>query len=79
MHITKTKFEEICKKYDDFILTEGDAMGALEFTRELLEAEAEATKEAEPDATASIDRLREAAYEVYTMCNEVDFDGFGEG
>lgn len=79
MYITKEKFEEICKKYNTLIIGDGDAVDACNFVHELLEAEADATKEKEPHATASIDRLNKAAYEVFSVGGEVNNEEFGEG
>ncbi len=78
MYITKEKFEEICKKYPTLIFSEGDAEDALNFVEDLLEAEADAIKAVEPEATASINRLNAAAYEVYDLCGDVGNEAFGE-
>lgn len=79
MYITKEKFGEIRKKYSTLLILDSDAADALNFVRDLLEAEADAIKEKEPQATASIDRLNTAAYEVYEICGDVDNGEFGEG
>lgn len=77
MYITKEKFKEICKKYYNLIVVESDAEDALNFVQDLLEAESDALKSAEPDAFASINRLDAAAYEVYELCNQVSNQEFG--
>lgn len=76
MYITRKKFEEICKRHSSLLVLEDDAAAALEFVQELLEAEADAVKEREPDATASINRLNEAAYEVFNIFSEVENEEF---
>ena len=76
MYITKEKFEELCKKYDSLLVVESDAVDALNFVHDLLAAEADAIKAVEPEATATIDRLNEAAYEVYNICGDVDNETF---
>lgn len=78
MYITKEKFEKICKSYSGLLLVDGDAVKALNFVHDLLEAEADAIKEKEPSATTSIKRLEEAAYEVFNISGEVDWQEFGE-
>lgn len=52
---------------------------ALAFVQDLLEAEADAIKNREPHATASIGRLNEAAYEVFSISNEIDAEEFDDG
>ena len=76
MYITKEKFNEICKKYPTLILSEDDAVDALNFVEDLLLAEAEAIKTVEPDATAGIERLKQASYEVYDLCGDVMNEDF---
>ena len=76
MYITKEKFEEIREKYSTLLIVNSDVVDALNFVQELLEAEADAIKEREPDATAGIDRLNKAAYEVFDICGEVDNENF---
>lgn len=78
MYITKGKFEEICKKYSSLLVVEGDVAEALNFVQELLEAEADALKNVEPEATASIDRLNAAAYEVFDIQGDIENEEFQE-
>lgn len=78
MYITKERFGKICKRYDGLLVVDGDAVKALNFVHDLLEAEADAIKEKEPSATTSIKRLEEAAYEVFNISGEVDWQEFGE-
>ena len=78
MYISKEKFDEIKKRYSTLLILDGDPVDALNFVQDLLEAEADAIKEREPNATASINRLNEAAYEVYAICGDVDDEEFSE-
>lgn len=78
MYITKEKFEQICKGYGDLLIVEGDAVKALNFVHDLLTAEADAIKEKEPTATVTIKRLEDAAYEVFSVSGEVDWQEFRE-
>lgn len=76
MYITKEKFKELREKYRNLIIVESDAVDALNFAQELLEAEADAIKDREPDAIATINRLNAAAYEVFDICGDVDNERF---
>lgn len=78
MTMTKEKFEEIKSKYP-LLVIEDDAARAFEFVREVLEAEAEAIKIAEPYATSTISRLETAAREVYDIGADVEAEAFSEG
>ena len=78
MYLTKEKFEEIVRKHSSLLIVDGDAGEALEFVRELLEAEADALKEQEPDATSSIRKLNDAAYQVWDICSDVESGAFLE-
>ena len=63
MYMSKEKFDEIKAKHSTTIVVDADVGEALAFVQDLLEAEADAIKNREPHATASIGRLNEAAYE----------------
>ena len=63
MYMSKKKFDEIKAKHSTTIVVDADVGEALAFVQDLLEAEADAIKNREPHATASIGRLNEAAYE----------------
>lgn len=76
MYITKEKFNELREKYSTLLIVNSDVVDALNFVQELLEAEADAIKEREPDATATIDRINRAAYEVFDICGDVDNERF---
>lgn len=77
MYLSKEKFEEIKAKHSTTIILDSDTEEALAFVQELLEAEADAVKQREPHATVSIDRLNAAAYEVFSMSNEISAEEFG--
>ena len=64
---------------DISIVVDADVGEALAFVQDLLEAEADAIKNREPHATASIGRLNEAAYEVFSISNEIDAGEFDDG
>ena len=64
MYMSKKKFDEIKAKHSTTIV---------------VEAEADAIKNREPHATASIGRLNEAAYEVFSISNEIDAGEFDDG
>ena len=76
MYITREKLTELREKYSTLLIVNSDVVDALNFVRELLEAEADAIKEREPYATASIDRLNAAAYEVFDICCDIDNERF---
>ena len=76
MYITKEEFDALREKYSTLLIVNSDVVDALNFVQELLEAEADALKEREPTATASIDRLNKAAYEVFDICGQVDNEDF---
>lgn len=73
------KFDEIKAKHSTTIVVDADVGEALAFVQDLLEAEADAIKNREPHATASIGRLNEAAYEVFSISNEIDAEEFDDG
>lgn len=79
MYISKEKFQEICQKHSTLLVLDSDATEALSFVQELLEAEADAIKAVEPEATNSIDRLNAAAYEVFSISGDMDNEVFSEG
>lgn len=62
MYMSKKKFDEIKAKHSTTIVVDADVGEALAFVQDLLEAEADAIKNRESHATASIGRLNEAAY-----------------
>lgn len=78
MYITKGKFEEICKKHGTLLIVEEDVAEAFNFVREVLEAEADALKAHEPNATHTIKQLDIAAYEVFSVGQEVENEDFFE-
>lgn len=71
MYMSKEKFDEIKAKHSTTIVVDADVGEALAFVQDLLEAE--------PHATASIGRLNEAAYEVFSISNEIDAGEFDDG
>lgn len=79
MYLKKEKFEELKEKYKNLLIMRSDVADALNFVQELLEAEAKAIKECEPNATVSINRLSMAAYEVSDVCGDIENESFSEG
>ena len=74
MYMSKEKFDEIKAKHSTTIVVDADVGEALAFVQDLLEAEADAIKN-----RASIGRLNEAAYEVFSISNEIDAEEFDDG
>lgn len=79
MYLSKVKLEEIKSKYPTLILMDGDIADAFNMVSDILTAEADAIKENEPYATASISRLEAAAYEVFSVCGDIENENFNEG
>lgn len=79
MYLSKVKLEEIKRKYPTLILMDGDITDAFNMVSDILTAEADAIKEKEPYATASINRLETAAYEVFSVCGDIENENFSEG
>ena len=78
MYITREKLAELREKHSSLLIVESDIVAALNFVQELLEAEADAIKERAPYATATIDRLNAAAYEVFDICGDIDNERFDD-
>lgn len=79
MYLSKVKLEEIKRKYPTLILMDGDITDAFNMVSDILTAEADAIKEKEPYATASINRLETTAYEVFSVCGDIENENFSEG
>lgn len=79
MYITKEKLDEIRKNYSTLIIMDDDVTDALNFVHDVLQAEAEATKQKAPYATVSVDRLEKAAHEVFSMSGDIECEIFDEG
>ena len=79
MYLSKVKLEEIKSKYPTLILMVGDIADAFNMVSDILTAGADAIKEKEPYATASINRLEAAAYEVFSVCGDIENENFSEG
>lgn len=78
MYISKEKFEEIKKNYSTLILSDSNAVDALNFVSDIMKSEAEAIKEKVPYATASIDRLDTSAYEAFSIGGDIENEIFDE-
>lgn len=79
MYLSKEKMEGILQNHNTVLFSMDDAFTAFAFVHEVLCAEVDALKEKEPSATATISRLEEAAYEVFSMGNEIENEEFEEG
>ena len=79
MYLSKVKLEEIKSKYPTLVLMDDDIADAFNMVSDILTAEADAIKEKEPYATASISRLEAAAYEVFSICGDIENENFNEG
>ena len=73
------KLEEIKSKYPTLVLMDDDIADAFNMVSDILTAEADAIKEKEPYATASLNRLEAAAYEVFSVCGDIENENFSEG
>lgn len=78
MVLSKEQFNKIVKKHSTLLVLDSDVEEAFAFVNEVLTAEADALKEAEPYATNTIDRLERAAYEVYELGQDVSNENFSE-
>lgn len=79
MYLSKVKLEEIKSKYPTLVLMDDDIADAFNMVSDILTAEADAIKEKEPYATASISRLEAAAYEVFSVCGDIENENFRGG
>ena len=77
MYMSKKKFDEIKAKHSTTIVVDADRYYVGHTTTTGYEADA--IKNREPHATASIGRLNEAAYEVFSISNEIDAEEFDDG
>ena len=67
--ITKQQVKEIMNRH--LIVSTGEMVEAFEFVSEMLELLADDTEANEPYAVYSIERYRNAAYEVWSMGQEM--------
>lgn len=77
MYMSKKKFEEIRANHDMLLIVNSDVIDSLRFVQEILEAEADALKEKEPTAVNTIERLNVAAYEVFDLIGQIEYEQFG--
>ena len=77
MYMSKKKFEEIRAKHDMLLIVNSDVIDSLRFVQEIMEAEADALKEKEPTAVNTIERLNVAAYEVFDLIADIEYEKFG--
>lgn len=79
MYLKKETLEQIKRKYSVLIVSDDDVVDAFNLVNDIMTAEADAIKEKEPYATASISRLEAAAYEVFSVCGDIENENFNEG
>ena len=78
MVLSKEAYDEIVRRYSSLLLTEDDAVDALDFAHDILNAEADALKEKVPYATRTIDELESAAFRLSCMATEIGNEDFSE-
>lgn len=78
MFLPKESFDEIKKKYSALIMSDSDVVDAFNLVNDVLEAEIEQLKVKAGYATATINRLETAAYEVFSMAGEIESEKFNE-
>ena len=78
MVMSKQTYDEIVSRYASLLLTEDDAVDALDFAHDLLNAEADALKEKCPYATRTIDDLEAAAFRLSCTASEIGNEEFSE-
>jgi hypothetical protein len=78
MILSKEQFDKIIKKHSTLLVLDSDVEEAFAFVNEVLTAEADALKKAEPYATNTIDRLECAADEVYELERDASNENFSE-
>ena len=67
--MTKQQIEEVMKRN---LILSCDVEDSINFVRDLLELEAEEIEKNEPYATKTINRLKEAAYEVFCLLDYIE-------
>lgn len=78
MYMSRQKLEEIKKEYGTLIMADSDVVDAFNLVHDILVAEADTLKVKADYATASISRLEQAAYEVFSIGGEIDNGNFSE-
>ena len=79
LNVKKETLEQIKRKYSVLIVSDDDVVDAFNLVNDIMTAEADAIKEREPTATASISRLESAAYEVFSIGGDIENENFSEG
>ena len=78
MYMKKATFDEIKERYSALLVVNGDVGDAFNFVRDVLEAEAEAVSNKCSYATASVNRMKNNSYDLFTLLGEIDDDIFDE-
>lgn len=78
MVMSKETYRNIVSNYSSLLLTEDDAVDALDFAHDILNAEADACREKCPYATRTIDDLEAAAFRLSDMGSDIANEEFSE-
>ena len=79
MYLSKVKLEEIKSKYPTLVLMDDDIADAFNMVSDILTAVAVAIKEKGPYPPPTINRWEAAAYEVFSVCGDIENENFSEG
>lgn len=78
MTLSKETYQKIVSRYSSLLLTEDDAVDALDFAHDILNAEADALKEKCPYATRTISDLEAAAFRLSCMGSDIANEEFSK-
>jgi hypothetical protein len=76
--LTKENYKEVCSRYSGLLILSDDAEEALDFARDLLEAELSAMKKKNPTAVATIKALDAAVDQLLEVRNAISDDEFAK-
>lgn len=76
LSMTEQEFKSVCNRFSSLLILKDDAEEALAFAEELLNAEIDAIKKREPSATATIQQLEAASYEMAGLKNAIANEEF---
>lgn len=77
MTLTRTEFETLRQKYKD-CFTDEQLMSAIEFLRDLVEAERRADIKEYPEALKEIRRCKDASHILCSFSYSIEMERFGE-
>lgn len=76
--LTKENYKEVCSRHSGLLILSDDAEEALDFARDLLEAELSAMKKKNPTAVATIKALDAAVDQLLEVRNAISDDEFAK-